>query len=891
MISGGRFLAAFSGHTGAQDDPELFQGIVRTAARMGFALLFVKPDSKEPLCPLTSRALKLADTAAQEAAREAGHPRWDRARHDCGRAHATDDPKALDAYLKRLQKAGQPMPNLAIDVGRSRMLCVDVDTPAEYQGWRDSWRRATDTDWDSVGELTVKSPGVYDPATGTWKHHGGGHIWIDLSTVEPNPNRDLLLSVGEGIYKDPSGWTAMYRDKYVLVPPSVRDGRGYTFEGSPISANVDWLLAIAANAAAQRESRRIDSAERRAERLRDPGIGLGEAGLIRWSTETSWTELLAPLGWVDTGLVHSCGCPDWTMAPVDDHASPRSATAHEDGCSASGFDNDEGHAPLMIWSDNRPPFLVNVPRDGAKIMTKLQFAAAVARPEPRHGEPLNADDIATGYRAHGLAYDGATLHPLNVAATEPAAPVSPAQIQAALAPPTTPVATPSPAPDLGTPPVARSLATPLQEAPSTPPPVLGTLGTAPVAPRRNPNQIIPSPPTNRESDSVLDYLVTASTIAARPKAPPLIPGVVDMGKLVRIVGPSGAGKTFVATDMACSVAAGIGWADFDSIGWGTVLYVAPEDPEGVAERMIGWCRDKGFGPEETAEVLGRCPILEYGLLQAGTEGWGQVVQIVAALKPAMIMLDTQAQISSQEFEENSNREMSRFVNEVRKLRDASGAATVLIHHTPKTGETARGASSVTASMDLEYLVTSDKDKSPGAATISIRNTKAKNRAEWSEPRECWLAPVGDTAVLSFDPTRRPVPPPPPPPTAEESLMTSARQRALLTELAGPLAGMTRSQALKSLQEHGADGHRVSARSWGYDFDALFELGALTDTHGTRYVKTPADVPPPGPGIEDVKVYDKSMPLHVAFVPEPEPPSTPDTPPSIPDPVPGPGPEV
>jgi len=96
VISGGRFLAAFSGHTGAQDDPELFQGIVRGAARMGFALLFVKPDSKEPLCPLTSRALKLADTAAQEAAREAGHPRWDRARHDCGRAHATDDPKALN---------------------------------------------------------------------------------------------------------------------------------------------------------------------------------------------------------------------------------------------------------------------------------------------------------------------------------------------------------------------------------------------------------------------------------------------------------------------------------------------------------------------------------------------------------------------------------------------------------------------------------------------------------------------------------------------------------------------------------------------------------------------------------------------------------------------------
>jgi hypothetical protein len=890
VISGGRFLAAFSGHDNAQADPELFQGIVRTAARMGFALLFIRPDSKEPLCPLTSRTLKLADTAAQDAARESGNPRWDRVRHACGRAHATDDPKVLDSYLKRLAKAGQPMPNLAIDVGRSHMLCIDVDTPAEYQGWRDSWRRHTGTEWDAIGELTVKSPGVYDPATQTWKHHGGGHIWIDLSAVEPDPNRDLLLSVGEGLYKDPSGWTAMYRDKYVLVPPSTRDGRGYTFEGTPISANVDWLLGIAANAAAQRESRRIDIATRRAERLEDPSIGLGEAGLIRWSTATTWTELLAAQGWVDTGLVHSCGCPDWTMAPVDDHASPRSATAHEDGCSASGFDNDEGHAPLMIWSDNRPSFLVNVPRAGAKIMTKLQFAAAVARPETRHGEPLNADDIAAGYRAHGLASDGAALSPLNVPLTPdsvPAPPVSQEQIQAALAPPVTaPVATPSPTPDLGEPPLARSIATPLQ-GPVT---MLGTLGCAPSAPLRNPNRIVPNPPTGRESVSVLDYLVTAATIAARPKAPPLIPGVLDMGKLARVVGPSGAGKTFVATDMAMSVAAGIPWADFECVGWGQVLYVAPEDPEGVAERMLGWCRDKGFGPEETAEILARCPILEYGLLQAGTEGWEQTVQIVSALKPAMIVLDTQAQLSSQEFEENSNREMARFVNEVRRLRDASGACTVLIHHTPKSGDTARGASSVTASMDLEYLVTSDKDRT-SAPTISIRNTKAKNRAEWAEPRECWLAPVGDTAVLSFDPTRRPVAPAPPPPTAEESLMTSARQRALLAELSGPLAGMTRSQALKSLQEHGAGGHRVSVRAWGYDFDALFELGALTDTHGTRYVKTPADVPPPGPGTEDVKVYDKSMPLHVAFVPEPESPSTEDTSPPIPLPAPGPGPEV
>ncbi len=885
MISGGRFLAAFSGHDGSQDNPELFQGVVRTAARMGFALMFCKPGTKEPVCPLTSRALKLADTAAQEAAREAGNPRWDRVRHDCGLYHATDDPKALDAYLKRLTKAGQPMPNLAIDVSRSRMLCVDVDTPAEYQGWRNSWRQGTGTDWDTVGELTVKSPGVFDPATQTWKHHGGGHIWIDLSTLEPNQHRDLLLSVGEGIYKDPSGWTAMYRDKYVLVPPSVRDGRGYTFEGSPISANVDWLLSIAANAAAQRESRRIDIAARRAERLEDPSIGLGEAGLIRWSTETSWSSLLSAQGWVDTGLVHSCGCPDWTMAPVDDHASPRSATAHEDGCSASGFDNDEGHAPLMIWSDNRPPFLVNVPRDGAKIMTKLQFAAAVARPELRHGEPLNADDIAAGYRAHGLSPEGVKLIGLNAPATESIPRPAPSEAEV-----TDALTLPPPVPSSGDKPVTSGLS---QMSPVTPPlaPTLGTLGVPSASPARHPNVFEPVPRTADPAAPMLSYIRNPFSVLDTPRPDPLIPDVLDLGNLFRIYGASGSGKTHVAVSLAVSVAAGVPWAGFECVGRGRVLYLAPEDADGVMRRMVAGVRDLGFPDSEGFGIGADLATGTYPALAAGTSGWLEVVEYARVFRPSLIIIDTQAQVSSQEYDENSNREMALFVNQVAMLRDATGAAVGLVAHTGKENGTAktkaaRGASSVTGSMDVEYWITSDKDSSPGAATITVTNTKAKNRPEWTTERSGFLVPSGESVAMSFDPTRRPLPVRPEP-AAEDGLMDNARQRAIRELLAGELAGMTRSQVLNHLGKHGADGHRVGPRSWRRDLDTLFDNGALGDTRGTVYTRTTAE------GSE--KVYAASMPIHLVIHHVPEPPepasSTQDTAPPIPVPTPGPGPEV
>lgn len=884
MIGSGRFLSTFSGHTGSQADPELFQGIVRGAARAGFHLMFIRPDSKEPVCPLPSRAVKLADTAAQEAAEAAGVRRWDRVRHDCGRAHATNDPKFLDTYLKRIAKAGQPMPNLAIDVGRSNMVCIDVDTPAEYAGWKASWAANTGTDWDTVGELTVTSPGVYDPATDTWKHHGGGHVWIDLSTVEPSEHRDILLQVGEGVYKDPSGWTAMYRDRYVLVPPSVREGRAYEFTGAPIDGNADWLLTLMANAAAQREVRRMEAAERRATRLADPATGLGEAGMITWSTATPWSALLAPLGWVDTGLVHSCGCPDWTMAPVDDHASARSATAHEDGCSASGFDNDEGHHALMIWSDNRPSYLVNVPRDGTKIMTKVQFAAAVARPESRHGEPLNREDIAAGLRAHGLSADGVKLVGLNAPLTPdslPPAPVTAAQITAAVALPLMP---PLQEPDQQEPPIARSLATALQE-----PPLLGRLGSAPTgAPTMHPHTIEPTPVTRDPAAHLVTTLRNPYSVLALPPPTPVIEGTLDLGNLFRLFGASGSGKTHVAVDMAVAVAAGLPWAGKPSVGRGRVLYVAPEDPEGVQRRIVASLRDKGFSDTEGAAVCANLMVVTRSDLQAHSQGWAELVEIVREYRPALVFIDTQAQVTSQEYDENSNREMTQFVTtQVAWLRDVCGAAVGLVAHTPKTGDVARGASAVTASMDVEYLIKSDKQ--PGAPTITITNTKAKNRAEWDVSLDAFLVTVGGSVALSFDPVRRPVPPTPPPPSAEESLMTSARQQALLAELRGPMAGMTRSQALKHLGTHGGGGFRVSERSWSYDFDALFTAGLLIDTHGTRYVKTPGDVPDPGPGVESVKVYDKSMPLHVTPLScLEEPPETQTEPEAQP---PGPGPEV
>lgn len=852
MIGPPRFIGAFSAPAEVLADETKFQGMVRNAARAGFHLMFVRPGTKEPVCPLGSATIRKADQAAQEAAREAGHPHWDRVRHDCGMDHASDDPKFLDGYLKRMAKAGAEQPNLAIEVGASRMICIDIDTPAELAGWRQSWLGATGTPW--AGELTVSSPGVFDQTTRAWKHHGGGHIWIDLSDLPPDANRDLLLSVGEGVYKDPSGWTAMYRDRYVLVPPSTREGRGYAITGIPLAGNVNWLLTLIGNAAVQRETRRMEQAERRAARLADPRTGLGEVGMIEWSTATSWHDLLAPLGWVDTGLVHSCGCPDWTMAPVEDHASPRSATAHEDGCSATGFDNDEGHQPLRIWSDNRPPFLLNVPREGARIMTKVQFAAAVARPESRHGCDLSREDIAAGLRAHGLSADGVPLVGLSAPLTEHSVPVPVTgdQVTAALTLPAP--LTPAPVDT----PLTCGLSQ-MSQMPSAPVATLGQLGVSSSAPARHPRMIQGTPSVLDQAAPMASYVRNPFSVLSTPRPEPLIPDVVDLGNLFRIYGTSGSGKTHVAVSLAVSVAAGVPWAGFDCVGQGRVLYLAPEDADGVMRRMVAGVRDLGFPDEQGVAIGAQLATHTYPSLSAGTQGWLDTVEFAREYRPALIIIDTQAQVSSQEYEENSNREMQAFVAQVAKLRDVTGAAVGLVAHTgkSKTDVGARGASAVTASMDVEYFITSDKATSPGAATITVTNTKAKGRPEWTEERSCFLVPSGESVAVSFDPTRRPAPvraaadP-------EAGLMESARQRAIRDAFAGELAGMTRSQALGRLGEAGAGGHRVGPRTWRRDLDTLFDAGVLGDAHGTVYSRTTSST-----GVE--KVYAPSMPLHLVAV--------------------------
>jgi hypothetical protein len=196
---------------------------------------------------------------------------------------------------------------------------------------------------------TVMSPGAQ--VDGKWVHKDGGHFWFTVP-------EGVELPEGGGVIAGEGGWAVLWRGKQVLVPPSSREEGTYRLVGTA-SELPDWLRDFIVAGAAQQAERRVAAAV--SARTADP--------ISRWAADKTWSDILTPDGWTDTGKPDNCGCPIWT-APGDHH-SPKSATAHEAGCSQ--YDTSMGQAPIHIWTDNIPDCIDDVVRERGRTFSKFHY--------------------------------------------------------------------------------------------------------------------------------------------------------------------------------------------------------------------------------------------------------------------------------------------------------------------------------------------------------------------------------------------------------------------------------------------------------------------------------------------------------------------------------------
>ncbi len=181
-------------------------------------------------------------------------------------------------------------------------------------------------------------------------------------------------------------------------------------------------------------------------------------------------------------------------------------------------------------------------------------------------------------------------------------------------------------------------------------------------------------------------------------APPSyhIQGVLPEAALVVIYGAPGSGKTFLALDLALSVARGEAWCGRKT-KQGTVVYIAAEDAHGVRMRARAYAQTHGVES------------LPFFLLDAAPnfrsrDDVTQVAKSVAALGPVrLVIVDTWARVLAGD--ENSAQDVGEAVDLSARLHRATGATIVVIHHTGKDSTRgARGSTALLGACDCEIEV-------------------------------------------------------------------------------------------------------------------------------------------------------------------------------------------
>lgn len=201
----------------------------------------------------------------------------------------------------------------------------------------------------------------------------------------------------------------------------------------------------------------------------------------------------------------------------------------------------------------------------------------------------------------------------------------------------------------------------------------------------------------------------------------LIDGLLEEGTLAIVFGPPGAGKSFVAQDMAACITTGIDFHGHDC-KQGRVIYVIGEGKSGVSRRLKAWAIDREIAIDKSIPfeaIPMAVPMLDKQAVSAVCQSIESSPN--ASSPPTLIILDTLAR-NFGDGDENSTQDMTRFIAAVHQLMDRFGCAVLVVHHSGHAApERGRGSSALKGAADAEFRVKQNDKK-----VISLEHTKSKD---------------------------------------------------------------------------------------------------------------------------------------------------------------------
>lgn len=242
-------------------------------------------------------------------------------------------------------------------------------------------------------------------------------------------------------------------------------------------------------------------------------------------------------------------------------------------------------------------------------------------------------------------------------------------------------------------------------------------------------------------------------------------GILPANSVFSIFGAPGAGKSFIAADLACTIACRRTdlvplWFGNAVQQRGPVLYIAAEGGRGFRQRIIAWRTHHQVDPRDLA--------LSFVLEPVNLYGPDDITHILRAADllpepPSLIVFDTLARCMVGG-DENSAQDVGLVIDRAARVSRVTGASVGLVHHTRKDGDVERGSGALRGGVDTLCLARVEED---GSRVLACEKQKD---AEEFDPITFYLYPVGESCVVSAHAPAR-------------SHVLTAHQRAALKTLA------------------------------------------------------------------------------------------------------------
>jgi hypothetical protein len=212
-------------------------------------------------------------------------------------------------------------------------------------------------------------------------------------------------------------------------------------------------------------------------------------------------------------------------------------------------------------------------------------------------------------------------------------------------------------------------------------------------------------------------------IMTRPPAEWLIARHIPRHSVGFLYSRPGAGKSFLALDMALAIASDAGAWHGDEIKapeGAQVLYLAAEGSHGFRNRVLAWCQERGVSP---ASLRGRFRMIEVPMSFLSGEDMARLHRTVKAVVGDRVVLTVVDTVSRAMpgADENLQKDMTLFVRSCDALRDVTGGAVMGVHHAGKSGDM-RGSTVLLGAGDFVFKL----DRKPTASVGCLSCEKQKD---------------------------------------------------------------------------------------------------------------------------------------------------------------------